>query len=122
MTAQTKKSQFLLLFHHSIEGPDPTPEEMEKIMGRWMDWMKGMGAKGQMAGTNRLQESGRVLRGPKGASLTDGPYVESKEVVGGYILINADDYAQAVQIAKGCPGLDRECAVEVRQVEPLPEM
>ena len=91
-------------------------------MGRWMDWMKGMGAKGQMAGTNRLQESGRVLRGPKGASLTDGPYVESKEVVGGYILINADDYAQAVQIAKGCPGLDRECAVEVRQVEPLPEM
>ncbi len=122
MTTKSTKSQFLLLFHHSIEGPDPTPAEMEQIMGRWMAWMKGMGAKGQMAGTNRLQETGKVLRGPRGASVTDGPYVESKEVVGGYILINADSYAEAVAIARGCPGLDGEIAVEVREVEPLPAM
>ncbi len=122
MSTQTKKSQFLLLFRHPQEGPDPTPQEMEQMMGRWMAWMKGMSAKGVFAGANRLQDTGKVLRGPQGASVTDGPFVESKELVGGYIMIMADNYAQAVEIARGCPGLDNETIVEVREVEPLPEM
>lgn len=122
MTTQSKNSQFLLLFRHSPEGPDPTPEEMQKIMGRWMDWMKGMGAKGVFAGANRLQESGKVLRGPRGASVTDGPFVEAKEVVGGYVIVSAANYAQAVELARGCPGLEMGTIVEVREVEPLPEM
>ena len=118
----SKKSQFLLLFHHTLEGPDPTPEEMQKIFGQWMEWMKGMQAKGIMAGANRLQESGKVLRGPRGATVTDGPYTESKEVVGGYVMILADNLAQAAEIARGCPGLNNDTVVEVRPVEPLPEM
>jgi hypothetical protein len=122
MTTQTKKSQYLLLFRNSQEGPDPTPQEMEQIFGRWMAWMKGMGTKGVFAGANRLQDTGKVLRGPGGASLTDGPFAEAKEVVGGYVLISADNYAQAVEIAKGCPGLDMGTIVEVREVEPLPAM
>ena len=122
MTTQTKKSQYLLLFRNSQEGPDPTPQEMEQIFGRWMAWMKGMGAKGVFAGANRLQDTGKVLRGPGGASLTDGPFAEAKEVVGGYVLISADNYAQAVELAKGCPGLDMGTIVEIREVEPLPAM
>lgn len=122
MTTSSQKSQFLLLFRHSQEGPDPTPQEMEQMMGRWMAWMKGMGAKGIFAGANRLQDTGKVLRGPKGSSVTDGPFVESKELVGGYIMIKADNYAEAVEVAKGCPGLDNETIVEVREIEPLPEM
>ena len=122
MTTQTKKSQYLLLFRNSQEGPDPTPQEMEQIFGRWMSWMKGMGAKGVFAGANRLQDTGKVLRGPGGESLTDGPFAEAKEVVGGYVLISADNYAQAVDIAKGCPGLDMGTVVEIREVEPLPAM
>ena len=122
MTTQTKKSQYLLLFRNSQEGPDPTPQEMEQIFGRWMAWMKGMGAKGVFAGANRLQDTGKVLRGPGGESLTDGPFAEAKEVVGGYVLISADNYAQAVELAKGCPGLDMGTVVEIREVEPLPAM
>ena len=122
MTTQTKKSQYLLLFRNSQEGPDPTPQEMEQIFGRWMSWMKGMGAKGVFAGANRLQDTGKVLRGPGGESLTDGPFAEAKEVVGGYVLISADNYAQAVELAKGCPGLDMGTVVEIREVEPLPAM
>ncbi len=120
MTTQSKKSQFLLLFRNSQEGPDPTPQEMEQIFGRWMEWMKGMNAKGVFAGANRLQDTGKVLRGPHGASVTDGPFAEAKEIVGGYVLITADNYAQALEVARGCPGFDYGTIVEVREVEPLP--
>ncbi len=122
MTTQSKKSQFLLLFHQPLAGPDPTPQEMEQIFGRWMAWMKGMKAKGDFVGSNRLQDTGRVLRGPRGTSVTDGPFAESKEIVGGYVLLTADNLKQAVEIARGCPGLDHETIVEVRPVEPLPDL
>ena len=122
MNNPSAKSKFLLLFHHSLEGPDPTPEEMQQIFGRWMEWMKGMKAQGTFVGSNRLQDTGRVLRGPRGGAVTDGPFAEAKEVIGGYILIAADNYAQAVEIARGCPGLDNDMAVEVREIEPMPEV
>jgi hypothetical protein len=123
MSTSAKSAQFLLLFRHSEEGPDPTPEQMEQIMGKWMAWMKGMGARGQFAGANRLQETGKVLRGPGGANLTDGPFVEAKEVVGGYVLITAPNLDAATAIARGCPGLEMGTTiVEVRPVEPLPAM
>lgn len=52
-----------------------------------------------------------------GAVITDGPYAEAKEIVGGYILINASSLDEAVEIARGCPGLDYRLAVEVRPVK-----
>jgi hypothetical protein len=119
---KSKKSEFLLVFRQPQDEPDPTPEEMEKILSRWMDWMKSMNSRGEMRGVNRLQDTGKVLRGVRGAKVTDGPFVESKEVVGGYILIAADDLAQATEIARGCPGLDRNTIVEIRPVEPLPSV
>ncbi len=81
-----------------------------------MEWMKNMSAKGVVVGTNGLDITGKVLRGPRGASVTDGPYPESKEIVGGYVLITADSMDQAVDIARDCPGLDYHMAVEVRAV------
>lgn len=122
MSNTAQKPQFLLLFRHEMEGPDPSPEEMQQIFGRWMEWMKGMGARGEFAGANRLEDTGKVLTGPKGSTVTDGPYIEAKEVVGGYVIVSADNIDQAVEIARGCPGLDTETIVEVRPVEPLPEM
>jgi hypothetical protein len=114
-----EKTQFLLLFRHPIAGPDPTPEEMQQIFGKWMAWMKGMKAKGHYVGGDRLDDAGKVLR-PHGSSVTDGPYAEAKETVGGYIIVLADNLAQAAEIAKGCPGLEGETIVEVRPIEKLP--
>jgi len=122
MTTPAEKPQFLLLFRHPQEGPDPTPEEMEKIFGQWMTWLKGMAARGQMVGTNRLDETGKVLHPSSGGRVSDGPYAEAKEVIGGYVLIAADNLAQAVEIARGCPGLNMQTIVEVRPVEPLPPL
>jgi hypothetical protein len=123
MSAAQKSAQFLLLFRHSQEGPDPTPQEMEVVMGKWMAWMKGMGARGQFAGANRLQDTGNVLRGSGSANVTDGPFVEAKEIVGGYVIVTAPDLAAATAIARGCPGLEMGTTiVEVRPVEPLPPL
>jgi hypothetical protein len=116
----TEKSQFLLVFHNPIAGPDPTPEEMQQIFGKWMAWLKGMKAKGVYVGGDRLNEAGSVVRKSKDVSVTDGPYAESKETIGGYVIVTADSLAEATEIAKGCPGLDYDTLVEVRPIEKLP--
>ena len=117
-----EKSQFLFLFRHPQSQPDPSPEEMQKIFGKWMEWMKGMKAKGTYVGGDRLDDAGKVVRNPRGASVTDGPFAEAKEVVGGYIIVTADTLEQASVIAKGCPGLDYGTIVEVRPIEHLPHI
>jgi hypothetical protein len=109
------KPQFLLLFRDASDSPDPTPEEMQQIMGKWMDWLRGLKAQGIYLGGNRLDEAGKVIRGAK---FTDGPFVESKEVVGGYIAVLADNLAQAERIARACPGLEYGTSVEVRLMIP----
>ncbi|HVU34700.1 MAG TPA: YciI family protein [Opitutaceae bacterium] len=99
-------------------GPVPPPEELQKIMVRFQTWMDGMMAKGMVVGTNGLDVTGKVLRGRRGASITDGPFAETKEIVGGYVLITAASLDEAVEAARDCPGLDYAMAVEVRPVRP----
>jgi len=115
-----EKPQFLLMFRSSQDSPDPTPEEMQQIFGKWMAWMKDLKAKGHYVGGHRLEETGKVLRSPRGTSVTDGPYAEAKESVGGLIIISADNLGEAVELAKGCPGLEYQSIVEVRPIENLP--
>lgn len=122
MDPQSHPTQFLLLLRQPHTGPAPTPEEMKAIMSRFTEWMKSMSAKGVVVGTNGLEPAGAVLRGRRGASRTDGPFVESKEIVGGYVLISADSLNQAIEFARDCPGLDYRMAVEVRPVKPMREI
>ena len=116
----TPANQYLLLLLQPNTGPGPTPAELQHIMGRFKTWMDGLYAKGIVAGTNGLEPTGKILREPGGTVITDGPYAEAKEVVGGYILINAASLDEAVAIARGCPGLDHRLAVEVRPVKHMP--
>ena len=107
----------MILLHQPYgRGPGPTAEELGRIMVRFNAWMSGMRAKGLVVGTNGLEAAGAVLRGPRGASITDGPYSETKEIVGGYVLIKADNLAHAIELGRECPGLDYHMAVEVRPV------
>ena len=115
MTTPSKKSQFLLLLRQPPGGP-PAPDELQKIMVQFAAWMKKMSDQGMVVGTNGLHHTGKVLRGPRGVSTTDGPYPEAKEIVGGYVLINADSLEAAVEAARDCPGLGYHMAVEVRPV------
>lgn len=120
MATDPQPSQFLLLLRQPQAGPGPTPEELGRIMQRFSQWMSGLEAKGILVANNGLETTGKVLRQPRGASVTDGPYPETKEIVGGYILIKAESLTHAVEIARDCPGLDYSLAVEVRPVRPRP--
>jgi hypothetical protein len=121
MTTQAHQSQFMLLLRQPQTRPGPTPDELQQIMARFAEWMAGMNDKGIVAGNNGLENTGKILRGHRGATVTDGPYSETKEIVGGYILINAESLAHAVEIARDCPGPDYRLAVEVRPIRQRPE-
>jgi hypothetical protein len=97
-------------------GERPTsPEQGQQVMQKWMAWFKSMAEKGHIKDPgNPLEPTGKIVKGKQ--AVTDGPFAEAKDVVGGYTLIKAADVSQAAEIAKGCPILDRGGRVEVRPV------
>jgi hypothetical protein len=109
-------SEFVYLYRG---GRRPTsPAEGEQVMQRWMTWLAELAAKGHLKDRGQpLDGEGKVVRGNgNGRSVTDGPYPESKDIVGGYTLVEAKDLAQAAELAGGCPILERDGLVEVRPV------
>src|SRR5436309_15616060 len=79
-----------------------SPEQMQKSMQKWMAWMKQLGEKGHIKDQGHpLERAGKVVKGKK--AITDGRDAESKDVIGGYTLIEAKDLAQAVELSSGCP-------------------
>jgi hypothetical protein len=98
--------------------PDRTPEEAQAVTKRWMDWIGGIAAQNKLSDRgNRLNNSGKVLKGSN--VVTNGPFAEIKETIGGYSVIRADSYEAAVEIAKGCPILPLGGSVEVREISKL---
>lgn len=92
-----------------------TPEQMQQIMQRWMDWIQGgMEAGWMIDGGDALNSTGAIVN--PDLSVTDGPFAESKELVGGYSLVQAPDLAAAVELAKGSPMPSSGGVVEVREV------
>lgn len=93
---------------------------MQKIIERYVSWGNRLREAGLMHGGHKLtDEPGRVMRGGDGqVRVTDGPYSESKEILGGYHIIEAESYEQALDRARDCPHLDYG-AIEVRQVDLL---
>jgi hypothetical protein len=116
--------QFMLISQDSMEMPEGfeiTPEIIQSIIQKYNDWANGLQKSGHLVGLNKLREEpGKNIKG-FGANqvVTDGPYAETKEIIGGYWIINAADYDEAVKLASGCPSLELGSRVEVREVEDL---
>ncbi len=91
-----------------------TPEEVQQATQRYTDWTNELRASGSLVDADRLIDGGVVVRKVDGQTKVDGPYTETKEMVGGYYAIEASDEAAATEVAKGCPGLDYGATVEVR--------
>jgi hypothetical protein len=108
--------EFMMIFRHEQApgGAMPTEEQMQAVMSQWREWIAGIAAKGKYSGTNRLLPQGQTLK-PENV-ITDGPYVEAKEMVGGYVIVKADSLGEAVEMAKACPNLLYGGSVEVRSV------
>lgn len=117
MPTPAEKSEFLLLLRQP-SGPPPPPEVFGPIMAQFAEWMKGLYAQGIVVATQGLDITGKVVHGPRAtAVVSDGPYAEGKEIVGGYVLIKVTSQKQALAAASKCPGLDYGMVVEVRQIK-----
>lgn len=117
MKTSDRRSLYLLLLRQPARGPHPTPGQMREIMARFEQWMSGIHAAGALVSSHGLKTKGKTLRGRRGQNVSDGPYAETKEIVGGYVLVRVRNQAQALRLARGCPGLDYRMAVEVRAVK-----
>lgn len=96
-----------------------SPEKWQAHMQKWMKWMGELSQQGKLAGAQPLDQTGRQVRGNK-KLVTDGPFMEGKEMVGGYLMCKASNYDEAVGIAKGCPILEFDDGiVEIREIQEL---
>lgn len=95
-----------------------SPEEMQQVMNKWNQWIGEGFQKGWMVDAgDALQPEGKVVRSKK--VVTDGPFVESKEILGGYSVVEAPNIDAAAELAKGCPALLGSGFVEVRPLAGL---
>jgi hypothetical protein len=109
-------SEFVYLYRNGESMPR-SPEQMQQQMQKWMAWFKELTDKGHIKDPGHpLERAGKFVKGsPK--TVTDGPFAEAKDIVGGYTLVEAKDLAHAVDLTSGCPILDVVGGfVEVRPV------
>ena len=116
-------TQYMLLLHESPGGfTSLSPEEMQRVIEKYNAWSATLASQGKLAGGDKLRDEGgrHVRRDRKSGgrvSVVDGPYTESKEIVGGYFKIEAADYDEAVRVARECPHMDFGW-IEIREIEP----
>ncbi len=95
--------QFLLLLHEDIQKmSELSSKEMQEIANAHMNWANKLAAAGHLVSGDGLHEKGVLITG-KDSVVKDGPYLESKEIIGGYYLLQADDLQSVVELAKECP-------------------
>ena len=114
MSSEGDNPGFLLLFR----GPDwdegLETEELQQLMGRVMGWFDGIAKSGKVKGGQSLARRGAVVSGKNGRVVADGPFAESKEDVGGYLLLDVKNFEEALAIAKSFPSLEYGISIEVR--------
>ena len=111
--------EFLIAIHRDLTGknPKPTPEQMKEAMKPYQDWISSIAAQDRLVNPpKRWDTDGRVVKPDN--TVSAGPYAEVKKSIGGLFLIRANDYEEAVEIAKGCPIIQVGAVVEVRMAVP----
>ena len=106
--------EFMMIFRTDKDRPKPSPEQMQGMIKQWQDWIGGIAAQGKFVATNALGFQGKTVHAD--TTITDGPYAEVKEIVGGYIIVKAENLDAAVALSDGCPTLAIGGKVEVRDV------
>jgi hypothetical protein len=106
--------KFMLIFHGGMS-PTSSPEQMQANMGKWMAWIEQLSKEGKYVSGEPLLPGGKLISGKK-KTVTDGPYTEGKELVGGYFIINAADYDEAVKLCDGYPDYEIGGSIQVRHV------
>ena len=113
-------AEYLLLFRGGDGATlQQSPEKWQAHMQKWMEWMEALNEQGKFAGAQPLKPQGRVIKGT-GKIVNDGPFMEGKEMVGGYLICRASGYDEAVALSKGCPILLFDNGiVEIREIQDM---
>jgi hypothetical protein len=115
---KTNPIPYMLLFRNS--GPENyqhlSPEQRQQLMSRWNAWYDGLAAQGKAVEGQPLELATRIVLGPGGERVIDGPFAETKEAIGGYVKLIASSLEEATQIAQRHPGLAYGLRIEVRQL------
>ena len=113
--------KFLVVYRDTVGSASagmPSPEQMQELLARWGAWIEKFMKTGQLVDPgDALQPTGKVLKAS--GVVTDGPFVEAKELLGGYSVIKVDTYEQALAIAKECPAHVDGSSIEVRELAGL---
>ncbi|MEP7109314.1 MAG: YciI family protein [Ferruginibacter sp.] len=114
-------AEYLLIFRGGDAArmeEQQSPEKWQAHMQKWMEWMGALTNEGKFVGAQPLKAAGKVVTGTSKV-VTDGPFVEGKEMVGGYLVCKVENLEEAVEISKGCPILEHEGSVEVREISEM---
>ena len=116
MSTEKKPTEYMLLFRGKDWDQGMPREEAQELMGRVIAWMEGLHARGKVKGGQPLGRESHVISGKQGRVVADGPFPESKEAVGGFLVVLAEDIEEAMDMARGNPTLHYGVTIEVRPV------
>jgi hypothetical protein len=115
-------AKFMLILHDDMEALGAlSPADMQRIIAQYSAWSDRMAQAGRLVGGEKLKDDGgkhlKMVNGKH--TVRDGPYAEAKEIVGGYFLIEAADYAEITTLCADCPHLALGGRIEVREIDPI---
>jgi len=111
-------------FMFIFRGPTPedlklSPDESQASMEKWFGWINQLQQKGRYKGGDPLIPGGKTIQGKKPV-VTDGPFAEGKELVGGYFILSAESLEEATELAMGFPDFEMQGSVEIREIMKIP--
>ena len=110
-------AQYMLLIRGGEEALEEyTPEQFQQVIQPYIDWSRRLRDEGRHVAGEELASGGRTLRKRNGSFVIDGPYAETKEDIGGFFIINAEDEDDALAVAKDCPAFNHSGFIEVRRI------
>lgn len=115
---ENNPTPYMLFFRNS--GPEThahlSPEQRQQLMTRWNAWYDDLAAEGKAVEGQPLELETRLVSGSTGERVTDGPFAEAKEAIGGYVKLMVGSLEEATQIAQRHPGLEHGLIIEVREL------
>jgi len=120
--ANASTKTFMYLLRGGVSDGTLSPEEIQKLTEKYMHYIQSLRDKGHFIAGEPLEDTGKILSGERGRKVTDGPFTESKETVGGYFLIRANDLNEAVELSRDCPIFANGGEIEVRPIQNIPGM
>jgi hypothetical protein len=118
MKTEPASAPYLLLFRNT--GPEThahlSAEQRQQLVTRWNAWYDNLAATGKAVEGQPLELESRLVSGPGGSRVVDGPFAEAKEAVGGYVKLMVSGLEEATEIARRHPGLDYGLVIEVRSL------